>query len=113
MALPVLDEKIIMVRANFYPNPFGPICSKSGTLYDLTILKLFLASISHLLVKWGKSNFSPHNFRHWFTTHLLRNGMPREYVKELRGDGRRETVDIYHHIGRDDLRKNISHACRN
>ncbi len=52
-----------------------------------------------------EDHFSPHNFRHWFTTHLLRNGMPREYVKELRGDGRRETVDIYHHIDRDDLRK--------
>ena len=33
-----------------------------------------------------KDHFSPHCFRHWFTTWLLRNGMPREYVKELRGD---------------------------
>jgi len=49
--------------------------------------------------------FSPHYFRHWFTTMLLRNGMRREYVKELRGDVRREAVDIYNHIDYDDLKK--------
>ncbi len=48
---------------------------------------------------------TPHCFRHFFTTHLLRSGMPREYVKELRGDTRQETVDIYHHIDREDLRR--------
>lgn len=52
-----------------------------------------------------EDHFSPHNFRHWFTTHLLRNGMPREYVQELRGDGRRDAIDIYHHIDKQDLRK--------
>lgn len=52
-----------------------------------------------------EDHFSPHNFRHWFTTHLIRNGMPREYVKELRGDARREAIDIYHHIDREELRK--------
>jgi len=35
-----------------------------------------------------EDHFGPHCFRHWFTTWLLRNGMPREYVKELRGDRR-------------------------
>jgi integrase len=47
----------------------------------------------------------PHRFRRWFTTWLLRNGMPREYVKELRGDKRGEAIDIYHHIDRQELRK--------
>ncbi|MEM2169589.1 MAG: tyrosine-type recombinase/integrase, partial [Candidatus Bathyarchaeia archaeon] len=28
-----------------------------------------------------EDHFGPHCFRHWFTTWLLRNGMPREYVK--------------------------------
>ena len=50
-------------------------------------------------------HFGPHCFRHWFTTHLLRNGMPRDYVKELRGDSRREAIDIYNHIDMDDLKK--------
>ena len=70
------------------------------------------------IVKWAKKlgffdegsdriedHFSCHNFRHWFTTLLLRNGMPREYVKELRGDIRGETIDIYHHIDKNDLKK--------
>ena len=52
-----------------------------------------------------EDHFGPHCFRHWFTTWLLRNGMPREYVKELRGDKRREAIDIYHHIDRQELRR--------
>jgi len=52
-----------------------------------------------------EDHFGPHCFRHWFTTWLLRNGMPREYVKELRGDRRSEAIDIYHHIDRQDLRR--------
>ncbi len=52
-----------------------------------------------------EDHFGPHCFRHYFTTFLLRNGMPREYVKELRGDSRREAIDIYNHIDREELRK--------
>jgi integrase/recombinase XerD len=52
-----------------------------------------------------EDHFGPHCFRHFFTTWLLRNGMLREYVKELRGDSRREAIDIYHHIDREELRK--------
>lgn len=52
-----------------------------------------------------EDHFGPHCFRHWFTTWLLRNGMPREYIKELRGDKRKEAIDIYHHIDRQELRR--------
>jgi integrase/recombinase XerD len=52
-----------------------------------------------------EDHFGPHCFRHWFTTWLLRNGMPREYVKELRGDKRGEAIDIYHHIDKKELRR--------
>lgn len=52
-----------------------------------------------------EDHFTPHCCRHWFTTMLLRNGMPREYVQELRGDARREAIDIYHHIDKEELRK--------
>jgi integrase/recombinase XerD len=53
-----------------------------------------------------QDHFSPHHFRHWFTTWLLRNNMPREMVKELRGDKRkREAIDIYQHLDRDELRR--------
>ncbi len=52
-----------------------------------------------------EDHFGPHCFRHWFTTWLLRNDMSREYVKELRGDKRKEAIDIYHHIDKEELRK--------
>ncbi|MCW3988827.1 MAG: tyrosine-type recombinase/integrase [Candidatus Bathyarchaeota archaeon] len=52
-----------------------------------------------------EDHFSPHNFRHWLTTHLRRNGMSREFIKEIRGDSRGEAIDIYDHIDPDELRK--------
>ncbi len=48
---------------------------------------------------------SPHDLRHWFTTWLRRNKMPREFIKELRGDRRKEAVDIYDHIDEEELRE--------
>lgn len=52
-----------------------------------------------------EDHFSPHCARHFFTTHLLRAGMSREYVKELRGDIRGEAIDIYHHIDEKELKE--------
>ena len=49
--------------------------------------------------------FGPHCCRHFFTTMLRRNGMPREFIKELRGDRRKEAVDIYDHIDTEELRR--------
>lgn len=49
--------------------------------------------------------FTPHCTRHWFTTHLRRAGMPREFIQELRGDVRREAVDIYDHIELKELKE--------
>ena len=50
-------------------------------------------------------HFIPHCCRHWFTTHLRRNGMRREFIKELRGDARNEAVDIYDHIDKRELKR--------
>jgi len=52
-----------------------------------------------------EDHFSPHCGRHWFTTHLRRAGMPREFIQELRGDSRRDAIDIYDHIDHDELRR--------
>jgi len=49
--------------------------------------------------------FTPHCCRHWFVTHLLRAGMSRDFVKELRGDTRGEAIDIYNHIDRKELKE--------
>lgn len=50
-----------------------------------------------------EDHFTPHCFRHWFTTHLRRNELSREFIKELRGDSRREAIDIYDHIDHGEL----------
>lgn len=52
-----------------------------------------------------EDHFTPHCGRHWFTTHLRRNGMRREFIKELRGDARNEAIDIYDHIDKKELKR--------
>ena len=52
-----------------------------------------------------EDHFSAHCCRHWFTTHLRRAGMPREFIQELRGDVRKEAIDIYDHIDKEELRR--------
>lgn len=65
------------------------------------------AKISGLHDPHGAMNkkFTPHCCRHFFTTHLRRAGMKREFIKELRGDRRGDAVDIYDHIDPEELRK--------
>jgi integrase/recombinase XerD len=85
--------------------------SRNGT-------RMCSAQVKRLIVKYAtqvglhdpkskklEDKFTPHCCRHWFTTHLIRAGMPRDFVKELRGDVRREAIDIYNHIDRDELRE--------
>lgn len=53
-----------------------------------------------------QDKFTPHCFRHWFTTHLRRSGMDREFRKELRGDTRDvDAMDTYDHVERQELRE--------
>lgn len=52
-----------------------------------------------------EDHFSPHCFRHWFTTHLRKAGMEREFIKELRGDRRGDAIDIYDHVDKEELRR--------
>lgn len=52
-----------------------------------------------------EDHFSPHCCRHWFATHLRRAGMRREFIQELRGDSRKEAIDIYDHIDLKELKE--------
>lgn len=52
-----------------------------------------------------EERFGAHCCRHWFTTHLRKAGMPREFIQELRGDVRKEAIDIYDHIDKEELRR--------
>ena len=52
-----------------------------------------------------EDHFTPHCFRHWFTTHLRRAGMDREFIKLLRGDRRQEAISVYDRVDKEELRK--------
>jgi integrase/recombinase XerD len=45
-----------------------------------------------------EDHFTSHCFRHWLTTNLALSGMPRHFIKEIRGDANRDAVDGYIHI---------------
>jgi integrase/recombinase XerD len=64
-------------------------------------------TVYNIVVKYSSRlglKISPHDLRHWFTTWLRRERMPREFIKELRGDRRKEAIDIYDHIDEQELR---------
>lgn len=49
---------------------------------------------------------TPHCMRHFFTTHLFRNGINPEYIRWLRGDSMQTSSwQIYNHIDVEDVRK--------
>lgn len=59
----------------------------------------------------GKIYITPHYFRIFFTTMLLRAGMPRNYVQELRGDADSAAIDIYVRIDKDALKQSYMACC--
>ena len=83
---------------------FGMRLSRNGVYYSVVEAAKRIGlhdSTSERL----EDHFSPHCCRHWFTTHLRRAGMRRELIQELRGDARREAIDIYDHIDEKELRE--------
>jgi len=96
----LVNDGVTTLFVNDYGEPIG----RSGVYNEIV---LWAMKLGYYDIKSNRleDHFSCHNFRHWFTTHLLRNGMPREYVKELRGDIRGEAIDLYHHLDRNDLKR--------
>ncbi|MDI6856479.1 MAG: tyrosine-type recombinase/integrase [Candidatus Thermoplasmatota archaeon] len=99
------------VRAGIHPKTKALFINNRGK-------RLEREGIYEAITKWAKlfglhnpkspkleERFSPHCFRHWFTTQLIRAGMRREYIKELRGDARKDAIDIYNHIDKEELKK--------
>ena len=74
-------------------------------VYDTVIKHATRVGLHNAESKEREKHFGPHSLRFWFTHVLLQAGMRREMVQELRGDQRREAVDIYDRIPRDELRE--------
>jgi integrase/recombinase XerD len=98
-------------RIKLYPktkalfvNEYGQRLGRNG-IYNLVTKYAEAVGLHNSKSDRIEDHFSTHNCRHWFTTWLRRNGMPREFIKALRGDRRRDAIDIYDHIDREELRK--------
>lgn len=75
-----------------------------NAVYNIVTSHAALAGLHDPSSSKLQDHFTPHCLRHWFTTYLRRNGMPREMVQELRGDIRSGAMDIYYHIDEEQLR---------
>lgn len=85
-------------------NMEGERLNRSG-VYNLVVEAARRAGLHNPESKRLEDHFSPHCCRHWLCTHLFRAGMRREYIKELRGDSRKEAFDLYNHIDLKELKE--------
>jgi integrase/recombinase XerD len=92
-----LDEKALWVTSGGYP------LDKNGP-YNIVTQYASMLDIHDARGPLNKK-FTPHCCRHFFTTHMRRAGMPREFIQELRGDSRGEAIDIYDHIDPEELQR--------
>ena len=85
-------------------NAEGERLNRSG-VYNLVTEAARRAGLHDPSSERLEDHFGPHCCRHWFCTHLFRNGMKREYIKELMGDSRKEAFDLYNHIDLKELKE--------
>jgi len=85
-------------------NHEGERLNRSG-VYNLVVEAARRAGLHDPTSKRLEDHFTPHCCRHWLCTHLFRAGMRREYIKELRGDSRKEAFDLYNHIDLKELKE--------
>lgn len=97
-------EKMDAKTDALFTNEYGGRLNRNG-VYNLVTKYAQAIGLHKSSSDRIEDHFSTHNCRHWFTTWLRRNGMPREFIKTLRGDKRKDAIDIYDHIDREELRK--------
>lgn len=78
---------------------------KRSGVYNMVVKYAEAVGLSDADSDQLEDHFSPHCCRHWFTTYLRKNGMKREFIQMLRGDRRKDAVDIYDHIDDQELRE--------
>lgn len=85
-------------------NAEGERLNRSG-VYNLVVEAARRAGLHNPASERLEDHFTPHCCRHWLCTHLFRAGMRREFIKELRGDSRKEAFDLYNHIDLKELKE--------
>ena len=111
--------KWVEIREDNEPNTDGLFINQSGgRLKRHGVYRVVTNHAERLGIHDPDSNkleerFTPHCTRHWFTTHLRRSGMKREFIKELRGDAHDDAMDSYIHIDKEELRESyLTHIPR-
>jgi integrase/recombinase XerD len=97
-------RKLYPKQKALFVNEYGERLGRNG-IYNIVTKYAEAVGLHNPKSDSIEDHFSTHNCRHFFTTYLRRNGMPREFIKALRGDKRKEAIDIYDHIDKEELRK--------
>lgn len=97
------DEQSLSTDALF-TNQYGERLQRNG-VYEVVTKHAETVGLHDPDSSDLQERFTPHCCRHWFTTHLRRAGMKREFIQELRGDTRGDAIDIYDHIDKTELRE--------
>ena len=98
----LLDRNLMVVKKGFEDILF---LSRRGTA--LSRIMVFHIIKQQTEMAGVHKNVSPHTFRHSFATHLLEGGANLRAIQELLGHEKITTTEIYTHIDRQFLRKEI------
>lgn len=79
----------------------------------LTRVMIFTLIKKYVAMTDIEKDVSPHTFRHSFATHLLKNGADLRSIQLMLGHESITTTEVYTHIDRQHLRKNIELHPRN
>lgn len=90
-----------------FVSDFGKRLKRRG-VYDSVVKWATLLGYHDPSSRKLKDKFTVHSLRHCFTDYLRQAGMPRSHIQELRGDIRNETIDIYTHISKRELKKSYN-----
>ena len=96
------DRNLIQVKKGFEDILF---LSRRGTA--LSRIMVFHIIKQQAEMAGIRKNVSPHTFRHSFATHLLEGGANLRAIQEMMGHEKITTTEIYTHIDREFLRKEI------
>lgn len=98
----LLDRNQVVVKKGHEDTLF---LSRRGT--GLSRIMVFHVIKQQTEMAGVKKNVSPHTFRHSFATHLLEGGANLRAIQDMLGHEKITTTEIYTHIDRQFLRKEI------